>query len=147
MLYIYIYVYCILSIINVELLLYIYKHLSILVINILCIIYYCTTVHTNIAYLYMSLIHYLGETYYVPEHVIKNYAHIYCDDDFGYKTAYYYTRGKKKKIVTKEQQKADYTVSKLAKYEDDTFYKLTNESKHSKVFDFTLKTKKPSHMT
>ena len=89
----------------------------------------------------MSLIHYLGETYYVPEHVIKNYAHIYCDDDFGYKTAYYYTRGKKKKIVTKEQQKADYTVSKLAKYEDDTFYKLTNESKHSKVFDYFIKLK------
>ena len=88
----------------------------------------------------MSVLHHLGKNYYIPEHVIKNYAHLYCDDDWGYTTAYYFKKTRKT-IVKPEEQKADYTVSKLSKYENDTFYKLTNESRKSKLFDYFIKLK------
>ena len=91
----------------------------------------------------MSVLHHLGKNYYIPEHVIKNYAHLYCDDDWGYTTAYYFKK-KRKTIVKPEEQKADYTVSKLSKYENDTFYKLTNESRKSKLFDYFIKLKDKS---
>ena len=89
----------------------------------------------------MPVLNHLGVNYYISDQVIKNYARIFTDDDWNYTTAYYFKKGKKKTEVKPEQQKADYVVSKLSKYEKDTFYKLTNESRNSTLFDYFIKLK------
>jgi len=94
----------------------------------------------------MPVLHHLGKNYFIPEHIIKQYCHLYTDDDWGHTIAYYYRR-KKKTEVTEHQQKPDYVVSKLSKYEPDTFYKLTNESRKSSLFDYFIKIKDKSPPT
>ena len=74
----------------------------------------------------MPVLNHLGQNYYIPDNIIKQYCHLYTDDDWSYTTAYYFKKGKKKTKVEPGQQKPDYIVTKLSKYDPDTFYKLTN---------------------
>ncbi len=89
----------------------------------------------------MPILNHLGQNYYIPDNIIKQYCHLYTDDDWNYTTAYYFKKGKKKTKVEPGQQKPDYIVTKLSKYEPDTFYKLTSESRGSKLFDYFIKVK------